>query len=129
VVLWRRLADLVAFTHGSYVLFLIVGAPLAVRFRGLVRYHLVAFGAALAVNLAHLDCPLTSLEKALDRAGGITPYEGGFNAHYLFHPLLGAQPDGRANLVMLSLLALPILGAYGALAVAHRPALERARRD
>ena len=119
-MVWRLAADLVAFLHGSYVVFLVVGAPLALRFRGLVRVHLAAFGAALVVNLAQLDCPLTSLEKALDRAGGAVPYEGGFNAHYLFDPVLGAQPDGRANLAMMGLLALPIVAAYASLVLRDR---------
>jgi hypothetical protein len=106
------LANVVALSHLAYVGFMVAGGPLAHRRPRLTRWHLAAVGAAVAVNLAGADCPLTRLEKHLVRRAGRRPYESGFVSHYLIEPVYPKGITGRVNLAILATWAVPTALAY-----------------
>jgi hypothetical protein len=81
------LAGLVAVVHGAAVLFMLVGALLALRWPRLVWVHAPVALAILAVNLAGAPCPLTRWELQLRADAGRPGYSGGFLGHYAFAPL------------------------------------------
>jgi hypothetical protein len=109
---YGALADLVALSHLSFVSFMVAGGPLARRRPRLTRWHLAAVGAAVAVNLAGADCPLTRLEKHLDLRAGRRPYESGFLSHYLIEPVYPKGITGRVNLAILATWVVPTSLAY-----------------
>ena len=80
-------ADLVAVAHLAAVVFLLGGGLLSWRWPALVWVHLPLAGTILAVNLAGLDCPLTTLELDLRARSGEPGYSGGFISHYLVEPV------------------------------------------
>ena len=82
-MLWRILADLVLLIHLSFILFVMVGGFLALRWRGLAWVHLPAMVWGVAIEFGGWICPLTPLENWLLRAGGRAGYSGGFIERYV----------------------------------------------
>jgi len=82
-MIYRTAADLVLLLHLCFVLFVILGGVLALRWPKLVRAHVpVALYGAL-IEFAGFVCPLTPLENALRHRGGEAGYHGGFIDHYI----------------------------------------------
>ncbi|TYP88472.1 DUF2784 domain-containing protein [Blastococcus xanthinilyticus] len=114
------LANAVAVLHAAAVLFMLVGALLALRWRRLMLLHAPVALAILAVNLAGADCPLTTLELALRAEAGLPGYDGGFLGHYVVGPLaLDVRAPGLQAGIYSVALGLNAVG-YGALL--HRAA-------
>jgi hypothetical protein len=99
------LADLVVVTHFLFVLFVLLGGLLVLRWPRLAYVHLpVAMYGAL-IELVGWICPLTPLEKRLRERAGLEGYEGGFVEHYIL-PVL--YPSGLSRGVQLVLGGLVI---------------------
>lgn len=82
-MLWRILADLVLLIHLLFIIFVIIGGFLAIRWPGMAWVHLPAMVWGVAIEFAGWICPLTPLENWLLRAGGKAGYSGGFIERYL----------------------------------------------
>lgn len=80
-------ADLLVLLHLAFILFVLLGGLLVLRWRRLLWLHLpvVAWGAA--IEFVGWVCPLTPLENRLRAAAGDAGYGGGFIEHYLI-PLI-----------------------------------------
>ncbi len=80
-------ADLLVLLHLAFILFVLFGGLLVLRWRRLLWLHLpvVAWGAA--IEFVGWVCPLTPLENRLRAAAGDAGYGGGFIEHYLI-PLI-----------------------------------------
>ena len=88
---YRIAADLLVGLHLLFVLFVVLGGLLVLRWPQLAWLHLpVACWGAL-IEFTGWICPLTPLENDLRRAGGQAGYDGGFIDHYLV-PVL--YPEG-----------------------------------
>ena len=88
---YRLAADAVVFSHLLFILFVLCGGLLVLRWNWLAWLHLPAVTWGMAVEFFHLYCPLTPLENRLRRAAGESGYNGGFIEHYLL-PLI--YPSG-----------------------------------
>lgn len=77
------LADAVVVAHGLYILFVVFGALLALRWSWILWLHAPAALWGAWVELAGRVCPLTPLENRLRRQGGAAGYEGGFIETYV----------------------------------------------
>jgi hypothetical protein len=94
------LADLVVVAHFLFVLFVVLGGLLVLRWPKVAYVHLpVAMYGAL-IELVGWICPLTPLEKRLREDAGLEGYEGGFVEHYIL-PVL--YPSGLSRGVQLVL--------------------------
>jgi hypothetical protein len=105
-MLFRLLADVTLLLHASFILFVVFGALLAIRWRRVMWLHIPACVWAAALEVFGLLCPLTPLENALGRAGGRVGYSDGFLDHYLI-PLIyptGLTPQLQTLLAVLLLL-------------------------
>jgi hypothetical protein len=105
-MLYRTLADFVVILHLLFILFVIGGGFLALRWRRLVWLHLPCAVWGGLVELAGWYCPLTPLENELRMAGGASGYAGSFVAHYLL-PLI--YPTGLTRGVQLALGTMVLL--------------------
>ncbi|AYC33610.1 DUF2784 domain-containing protein [Pseudomonas cavernae] len=104
---WYRLAaDAVVVVHGLFILFVLCGGLLVLRWPRLAWLHLPAAGWGALVELRHLVCPLTPLENSLRQAAGEAGYATGFVEHYLI-PLI--YPPGLTVQVQLWLGGAVIL--------------------
>jgi hypothetical protein len=81
------LADLILSMHVGFVLFVIVGGLLVLRWRWIAWLHLPAAVWGAVVEFTGWICPLTPLENWLRAQGGETIYRSDFIAQYLL-PIL-----------------------------------------
>ncbi|UVE19087.1 DUF2784 domain-containing protein [Pseudomonas sp. LS44] len=104
--LYRLAADAVVVLHGLFILFVIGGGLLVLKWRWLLALHLPAVLWGVTVEALHLICPLTPLENHLRRAAGEAGYPGSYVDHYLL-PLI--YPAGLTPQVQLYLGALIVV--------------------
>lgn len=86
-VIYRVLAEIVLLFHVAFVLWVIFGGLLVLRWPRVSWFHLPLAAWGAWVEFSGWVCPLTPLEVHLRALGGEAGYEGGFIEHYLF-PLL-----------------------------------------
>jgi hypothetical protein len=79
---YQFLADAVAVGHFLFIVFVVAGGLLALRWPRVAWLHLPAAAWGFVIELTGWVCPLTPLENRLRSLGG-TPYEGDFVARYL----------------------------------------------
>jgi hypothetical protein len=99
------LADLVVFVHGTFVLFVVVGGLVALRWPRVVWFHAPAVLWGSIVELAGWGCPLTPLENWLRALGDQAGYAGSFVERYLL-PILYPEHLTRALQVGLGVAVL-----------------------
>lgn len=80
---YRVLADLVLVVHFGFVLLVIAGGFLVLRWPKLAWVHLPAACWGVLIEFAGWICPLTPLEQRWRVRGGELGYEGGFIEHYV----------------------------------------------
>ncbi|MCO4891080.1 DUF2784 domain-containing protein [Cupriavidus sp. WGtm5] len=81
------LADLVVIAHALFIVFVVAGGLLALRWPRAAWGHLPAAVWGVLIEWAGWICPLTPLENTLRRAAGQAGYSGGFVERYLL-PLI-----------------------------------------
>jgi hypothetical protein len=121
---YALLADAVLLIHGAFVLFVVAGGLLVLRWPQLAWLHLPAALWGTAIEFLGFVCPLTPIEQAWRRAAGGTAYEGGFVEHYVTAAL---YPAGLTRPIQVA-LGLLVLGINGGvyLALWRRRRLARA---
>lgn len=82
-MLERIAADLLVALHLAFILFVLLGGILALRWRRAPWLHVPAAAWGALVTLRGWICPLTPLELHLRRAAGDQGYDAGFVEHYL----------------------------------------------
>ena len=99
------LADLVVVIHLLFVLFVMLGGLLVLRWRVCAWIHIPAVVWAVLIEFSGWICPLTPLENHLRIKGGSSGYATGFVEHYII-PLLYPAQLTRELQVFLGLLVL-----------------------
>jgi hypothetical protein len=100
------LADLVVALHFAFVLFVVLGGLLVLRWPRLAYLHIPAAIWGVLIEFAGWICPLTPLENSLRVRAGEAGYQGSFVEHYIL-PLL--YPSALTRTVQL-LLGVFVLG-------------------
>jgi len=113
VVLYRIAADLLVAFHLGFVLFVVLGGLLVLRFPRAAWVHLPAAVWGAWVEWTDTVCPLTPLENHLRRLGGEAGYRGGFIEHYLMPVLYPAGLTRNAQYVLGGVVIGVNLLAYG----------------
>jgi hypothetical protein len=86
-MMYQPLADLVLIVHLAFVVFVLFGGLLVLRWRWFAWLHLPAAVWGAVVEFSGRICPLTPLENWLRTQGGEVGYEQDFIARYLL-PIL-----------------------------------------
>ena len=105
----RLAADAVLLLHLGFILFVLLGGVLAVRWRWAPLLHLPAMAWGVYIELNGGLCPLTPLENRLRIAAGDAGYTGGFIEHYL---LTLIYPAGLTPQIQYVLAAV-VVGVNG----------------
>ncbi|WP_432258608.1 DUF2784 domain-containing protein [Cupriavidus sp. TMH.W2] len=92
------LADLVVIVHGLFIVFVVAGGLLVLRWPRVAWLHLPAAAWGVLIEWSGWICPLTPLENTLRQAAGQAGYSGGFVERYLL-PLI--YPAGLTPAVQL----------------------------
>jgi len=111
----RVLADFVVLVHGTFVLFVVLGALLVLRWPRLAWLHLPAAAWGAWVEFAGWICPLTPLENAFRRQAGQAGYGGGFIEHYVLRLLYPAGLTRETQLILGGMVVVLNLALYAAL--------------
>jgi hypothetical protein len=80
---YRTLADAVVVIHFGFVLFVVLGGLLVLRWRRAVWVHLPCAAWGALIEFGGWICPLTPLEQHLRGRGHEAGYAGGFVEHYI----------------------------------------------
>ena len=107
---YAALASLVLAVHGAFVLFVVAGGALVLRWPRVAWAHLPAAAWGAGIELAGGICPLTPLENHLRALAHEQGYAGGFVEHYVFGLL---YPEGLSREVQI-MLGLSVLALNGA---------------
>jgi len=105
-VIYRGLADLILVIHLAFVLFVVLGGLLVVRWPWVAWLHVPAAVWGILIEYTGWICPLTPLENSLRVRGGEAGYVGGFIQHYI-QPLL--YPAGLTRPMQVGLGSLVLL--------------------
>lgn len=110
---YRLSADAVVLLHLGFILLVLFGGLLVLKWRAAVYLHLPALAWGLAVELLHIQCPLTDWENRLRAAAGDAGYPGGFVEHYIL-PLIYPVGLTAQHQIVLGLIVLLVnLFVYG----------------
>jgi hypothetical protein len=104
---FRLAADAIVVIHFAFVLFVVLGGLLVLRWRWLAWLHLPAAAWGVLIEYANWICPLTPLENYLRERGGVAGYAGDFIEHYVL-PLLYPARLTRSAQLLLGSLALAL---------------------
>jgi hypothetical protein len=110
--MYRWVADAVVLIHVAFVVFVIVGGFLAIRWHRLLWVHVPMAIWGVLIEYAGWICPLTPLENSLRSKAGEAPYTGDFINHYLLRALYPAGLTPRVQLVLGSIALAVNLFAY-----------------
>jgi len=111
-LIYRVLADLVLVLHLAFVLFVVLGGPLVVRWPRVAWLHIPAAVWGVLIEYTGWICPLTPLENSFRMRGGEAGYGGGFIQHYVQPALYPAGLTRSTQVVLGSLALLVNLTAY-----------------
>lgn len=82
-MLYTLAANVILIVHGLFVLAVVFGGLLALKWPRAAYLHLPMAAWGVALSLAGWTCPLTPLENELRREAGAQGYTGGFIEHYI----------------------------------------------
>jgi hypothetical protein len=105
-VIYRILADLVLVLHLGFVVFVVLGGLLVLRWPAIMALHIPAAVWGVVIEFTGWLCPLTPLENWLRVRGGELGYSGGFIEHYI-QPVL--YPSGLTRGIQIALGTLVVL--------------------
>lgn len=120
-MIYRLLADTTLLVHFGFVLFVLLGGFLVLRWPWIAWIHLPAVLWGAFVEFTGRICPLTPLELWLRNLGGQRGYEGGFIEHYITSWI---YPEGLTREMQIGLG----LGALALNLVIYAVVLMRKRR-
>jgi Protein of Unknown function (DUF2784) len=120
------LADVVVLIHSLFVLFVIFGGLLALRWWKVIYLHLPAVAWGAFIEFAGGICPLTPLENALRSRAGQAGYQGGFVEHYILPVLYPKGLTRNIQLVLGTIVIAINLIIYSLIVARRRKALHPA---
>ena len=106
-MLVRLAADTVVVIHLAFIVFVVFGGLLVLRWRWAAVVHLPAVAWGAAVEFTGWICPLTPLENNLRHAGAEAGYSGSFVEHYLM-PILYPAGLTRDTQLILGIFVIAI---------------------
>jgi hypothetical protein len=123
-MLERIAADAVLLVHFGFVVFVVIGGALLLRWPKLAWVHLPAVAWAALVELNGWICPLTPLEVELRRASGEAGYTGDFLEHYIVALL---YPEGLTRATQIGFGAAVVAINVVVYTIVARRAIARRR--
>jgi hypothetical protein len=105
-MLYQLLANAIALLHFAFILFVLGGGLLLLRWPKLVWVHVPAAVWGVVIELMGWYCPLTRVENWLLQRAGLAGYSEGFVAHYIFALI---YPTGLTRAIEIAIGAFVLL--------------------
>jgi hypothetical protein len=105
-MVYRVLADLTLVLHLLFILFVVFGALLVLKWRWFAFIHVPAAIWGALIEFMGWICPLTPLKNRFRHKAGQSGYDGGFIDHYLI-PII--YPEGLTGNLQIILGTAVIL--------------------
>jgi hypothetical protein len=103
------LADFTVFIHFGWILFLLFGSFVGVKYRLIKIVHLAALAFAVVINATGSICPLTHLEVWFRQKHDPTlSYAGSFIVHYIEKLIYLTLPESSLAILTAALAGLNI---------------------
>ena len=126
-MVYQALSNIVLLSHLAFVLFVVLGGFLVLKWKSLAWLHVPAFLWGALIELAGWVCPLTPLENWLREKGSELVYRTDFIEHYILS-LLYPTTLKRSSQIFLGLFVFSFnLGLYGW--ILWRTAQKKAREN
>lgn len=109
----RLAADLVLLGHLAFILFALLGAAIATRWRWVLVVHLPAAAWGFFVELTGRICPLTDLENYLRIKAGQSGYTESFIEHYLLAIIYPAGLTREVQIALAGVVLIINVAIYG----------------
>lgn len=119
-MVFRAAADATVGVHLAFVAYMVFGGFLNWRWPRLRPVHLGALAISAVIFATGSDCPLTDVQRALERAGSEIPFDDGFIERYIVRPV---HPAGITPAIQWSIPFVVVLlqaAAYGTPYLRHR---------
>jgi len=110
---YRLLADLTLLAHFAFIVFVLLGGLLVLKWPQIAWLHIPAALWGALTEFFSLPCPLTPLEKYFQRLAGDTPYEGDFIARYLLPLIYPAELTPTVQIVLGAIVVALNIAIYG----------------
>jgi hypothetical protein len=111
-VIYGLLAELVVVAHLTFILFVVAGGLLALRWKRAAWIHLPAAIWGVLIEVAGWICPLTPLENHLRRKAGEIGYEASFVEHHVLPLVYPEELTRNLQLVLGGLVFVVNLFIY-----------------
>lgn len=119
-MLYQITANLVVLVHLAFIVFVVLGGLLVLRWRWLAWVHIPAVIWAALIEFAGWICPLTPLENRLREAGGQAGYDGGFIGHTIAPMVYPSGLTREMQFLLGAMVVLVNVGAYALVRVRRR---------
>lgn len=112
-MLFRLTADALLLVHFCFILFALLGAAIAVRWRWILFFHFPAAAWGFFVELTGRPCPLTYLENYFRIKAGQSGYAEGFVEHYLVAIIYPAGLNREIQFALAAVVIIVNAAIYG----------------
>jgi len=106
-------ADLLVVLHLAFILFVIAGGFLVLKWRRIAYIHVPSAVWGAVIEFQGWICPLTPLEQKLRIAAGETGYSGGFIQYYLLPVIYPDALSRDMQFILGSSVVIVNLAIYG----------------
>ena len=110
---YRIAADLVLATHLVFIVFVVLGGLLALRYRWVIMIHIPAAVWGAFVEISGRICPLTTWENQLRQSAGDSGYANSFVEHYLLPVIYPAGLTRSTQIWIAGLVIVVNVVIYG----------------
>ena len=125
---YRLAAEAVLLLHLAFIVFALLGAAIAVRWRWLILVHLPAAAWGFFVEITGRICPLTYAENYLRIKAGQSGYTESFIEHYLLAIIYPAGLTREIQFVLASVVVVINVAIYAWLLFSWRVSNRTRRR-
>ena len=105
-------ADSIVLIHFAFILFVILGGFLALKWRRFIWLHLPAVLWGVIIEFSGWICPLTTLENKLYQSKDARTYSNGFIEHYIIPVIYPEQLTQNIQIILGVILMVINLFIY-----------------
>ncbi|MFP4599290.1 MAG: DUF2784 domain-containing protein [Persicimonas sp.] len=118
--MYRIAADIVVVLHLLFIVFVVLGGVLVLRWPRVAWAHLPCAVYGVLIEWVGWICPLTPLEHRLRDMAGHGGYEGGFVEHYLLPIIYPSGLTANVQLVLGAAVLVINVALYAAVIYRHK---------